>query len=143
MNIYFKKIVEDAILPCKNTKDDVGYDVYAVSSVVIPAHSYSKVAIGLQVSHIDYGLWIRVESRSGLAFKNGIFAFNGIIDNGYRGEIGILLFNFSNKNYQIKKGDKIAQLVVYNYNNVNVGFSDSVSSTDRGSSGFGSSDKGN
>jgi dUTP pyrophosphatase len=136
--IAFEKTHCNAILPSKTYPQDVGWDLYAVEDVTIPAKSQNVVDIGLKLAYLDQGYWFKIESRSGLAFNHNITAFAGIIDNTYRGVIGIKLFNFSTIDYQVKVGDRIAQMVIYMENidfDVQWG---NVVQTHRGSGGFGS-----
>jgi dUTP pyrophosphatase len=151
MNEYttfsFLKTHPKAILPTRAHSDEPGsgnsgYDVYAVEDVLVPARGTSVVPVGLTLADLPKGVWIRIESRSGLAFKHNITAFNGIIDNNYRGDLGVKLFNFSDVDYQVLIGDRIAQLVLYPLVLVKEGhgpkWSEEASETDRGSSGHGS-----
>jgi len=137
--IAFIKTHADAILPTSNHSSDSGYDVYAVEDKTIYARSSSVVDVGLKFAHIPEGYWVRVEGRSGLSFKHSILPHPGIIDNLYRGNAGILLYNHSDNHYTVKKGDKIAQLVVYKLYKPELTFTDEVSETARGENGFGSS----
>jgi len=141
--ICFFKLNEDARLPERNHKEkltgDSGYDIYSIEDMVIPAHSTKKVAVGLAIAYIQEGYWIRIESRSGLYFKHGLTAFNGIIDNSYTGELGISMINNSNNDYEIKKGDRIAQLVVYNLIEPEISWSSQKKESLRGEKGIGSS----
>jgi dUTP pyrophosphatase len=143
--IKFLKTHEDAVLPKKNNADpsigDSGYDMTAVEETVIPARGSAVVPVGLTLAYLSPEFWIRIESRSGLAFKNNITAFNGIIDNPYRGDLGVKLFNHSDADYTVKKGDRCAQLVIYPLVSMEAGWTDSVSETSRGAKGFGSSGK--
>jgi dUTP pyrophosphatase len=141
--ISFIKTHPDAKLPQQNNKDmltgDTGYDIYCVEDTFVDAHSTQKVECGLEIAHIDAGYWIRVESRSGLYFKHGLTVFNGIIDNCYRGMLGISMINNSDKSYTIMKGDRIAQLVIYKLEQVNMSWAENKTETNRGDKGFGSS----
>lgn len=136
--LKFEKCHADAKLPTKNHESDTGYDVYSVEDVIIPANSSNVVPVGLKFADIPEGYWIKVESRSGLGFKHSIFAHPGIIDNGYRGDAGVKLYNFSKTDYAVKKGDRIAQFVVYMNFNMQIEFGN-VNQTARGEKGFGSS----
>jgi dUTP pyrophosphatase len=136
--ITFEKTHPNAILPSKTYQQDVGWDLYAVEDVTIPAKSQNVVDIGLKLAYLDQGYWFKVESRSGLAFNHNITAFAGIIDNTYRGVIGVKLFNFGTLDYHVKAGDRIAQMVIYMENidfDVQWG---KVVETNRGNAGFGS-----
>lgn len=138
--LKFEKTHPDAKLPTKNHESDTGYDVYCVEDKVVPARGSAVVAVGLKFADIPEGYWIKVESRSGLGFKHGITAHPGIIDNGYRGDAGIKLYNLTDTDYTVKKGDRIAQFVVY----LNIGMQveeGNVQETSRGDKGFGSSGK--
>jgi len=97
-----------------------------------------KVDTGLKVD-IPLGYVGIIYSRSGLAFKENITAFQGVIDSGYEGEVGVLLYNHGDKDYKVKKGDKIAQLVVYPVRLDLVPVEDEEAT--RGESGFGSTGK--
>jgi dUTP pyrophosphatase len=141
--LEFLKTHPNAVLPERKHTNlatgDSGYDVTAVEDVVIPARSSALVPTGLTLANVPPGIWIRIESRSGLAFKHNVHAFNGIIDNSYRGDLGVKLINHSDTDYQVTAGDRIAQLVLYPLVVVIRSiFSDAVTETDRGSNGFGS-----
>jgi len=138
--LKFEKTHDCAKLPTKNHESDTGYDVYSVEDKVIPARQSAVVGVGLKFADIPEGYWVKVESRSGLGFKHGISAHPGIIDNGYRGDAGIKLYNLTDTDYTIKAGDRIAQFVVY----MNIGMQvewGTVQETARGEKGFGSSGK--
>ena len=136
--IKFKKVHPDAKLPAKNNPDDVGFDIYSVENRVIPPRGSAVVDVGLEFAYISPDFWVRVEGRSGLGFKYGIAPHPGIIDPGYRGNAGIKLYNNTDNEYIVEKGDKIAQFVVYRNYNVLVEEGETVES-DRGANGFGSS----
>jgi len=139
--IKFIKLHDDAKLPSRNNTTDTGFDVYSVEDVIIPAHTSNKVSCGLQVAYITPGYWFETRGRSGLAFKNDVAPFMGTIDNGYRGELGLKLFNFSNTHYHIKKGDRICQIALVKLQNCYMSFVDEIHETERGGSGFGGSGK--
>lgn len=141
--IEFLKTHPDAVLPERNHKEtftgDAGYDVTAVEDTVIPARGAAIVPIGLKLAKLPPAVWIRIESRSGLQFKHGVSAFNGIIDNQYRGDMGIRLLNHTDTDYTVKKGDRVAQLVLYPLLSYSTSFAEQISETERGEKGFGSS----
>jgi dUTP pyrophosphatase len=138
--IKFFKTHDDAQLPKKNHDDDAGWDLFSVEDKTILPNSKEVVNVGLKLAHLENGYWIRVASRSGMSFKSGILAHPGVIDNGYRGDLGVLLYNHSSNEYHVKKGDRVAQIVVHF--NIDMGVEwGSVQDTDRGSKGFGSSGK--
>ena len=136
--LKFKRVHPDAKLPTKNNASDTGYDVSAVENKVIPARSSAVVDVGLVLADITPGYWFRVEGRSGMGFKHGVQPHFGIIDNQYRGELGVKLYNQTDTDYTVTAGDRIAQFVVYkNYNTVIE--EGEVEDTIRGDKGFGSS----
>lgn len=145
VELRFVKTHEDAQLPSSKNTDpltgDSGYDVYSVEPYIIEPGGSEIVAVGLQLAYITPGYWVRVEARSGLGFKHGIQPHFGIIDNPYRGDMGIKLYNLSRQPYHIQKGDRIAQLVVYPLIVPNVAWTNDVQQTERGNKGFGSSGK--
>lgn len=138
--IKFKKTNENAVIPSKNHADDTGLDVTSVEDKVIPARGSAVVDVGLMFAYIDHGFWVKVEGRSGLGFKHGICPHPGIIDQGYRGDAGIKLYNNTDVDYEVKAGDRIAQFVVYRNFSVDVDEGEIMESK-RGSKGFGSSGK--
>lgn len=139
--LKFVKIHENAKLPQKNHDNDTGYDVSCVEDKVIPARGSAVVDVGLKFANIPIGLWIKVEGRSGLGFKHGIVPHPGIIDNGYRGDAGIKLYNMTDVDYQVKAGDRIAQFVLYPLLQLHspVAFAEEAVESSRGEKGFGSS----
>lgn len=136
--LKFNKTHADAKLPTKNNTSDTGFDVYCVEDKIIPARGSAVVDVGLDFAYITPGYWVKVEGRSGLGFKYGVSPHPGIIDNGYRGNAGIKLYNNTDTNYEVKAGDRIAQFVVYKNYDVGVEEGEKEES-DRGNSGFGSS----
>lgn len=144
--IKFKATHADAQLPVANNTDtgtgDTGYDLVAVENKLIPHSGSDVVPVGLTLADMTPGYWLRIEPRSGLGFKHNIQPHLGVIDNGYRGDLGVKLYNFSDKyDYQVKKGDKIAQLVMYKLLQPACEWAKDVTDTTRGAKGFGSSDK--
>lgn len=147
VSLQFVKTHENAVLPKRNNEDsfdnaqdgDTGYDLTCVEDTVIASGERTVVPVGLKLGFISPGYWIRIESRSGHAFKRGLFAFNGIIDNMYKGDLSVLIINLSENDYEIKKGERIAQLVIYPLISAQCGFCDEPLSSNRGEKGFGSS----
>lgn len=146
IHIKLKKTHENAVLPAANNKElgtgDTGFDMVAVKEQTIPAGGSAVVEVGLTLADISPGYWIRIEPRSGLGFKHSIQPHIGVIDNGYRGDLGVKLYNFNrDKDYQVSPGDKIAQLAIYPLIQPTFKFTDDITDTSRGDRGFGSSDK--
>ncbi len=139
MTLRFKRIHPDAVLPAYAHKSDAGMDVRSVADIVIPPGGRALVPTGL-VAVIPPMHEIQVRPRSGLALKHGVTVLNapGTIDSGYRGEIGVILANFGDGDFQVAKGDKVAQLVFAPVAQPEIEETDDIDETDRGSGGFGS-----
>jgi len=137
--VYVKKLNEDAKIPKYMSENAVGADVTSIENVIIPVGKVKLVKTGL-APEIPNNLEIQVRSRSGLAAKNGVFVLNspGTIDPDYTGEIGVILANFGEKDFEVKKGDRIAQLVISEKPLAQ--FKEKIGDlkeTERGSGGFG------
>jgi dUTP pyrophosphatase len=140
--IKVETIHEDAILPGYAYPSDSGFDLYSVEELTMEPFSRALVSTGLKVS-FDEGYEIQVRPKSGLAINYGITCLNtpGTIDQGYTGEIKVILFNTSNEKFTVKKGMKIAQAVlcpVMNGKFVNIELVEKIQNKDRGNNGFGS-----
>ena len=139
MTLGFKRIHPDAVLPAYAHPSDAGMDVRSVEELVIPAGKRALVHTGLVVL-LPPLYEAQVRPRSGLALKFGVTVLNtpGTIDSGYRGEIGVILANFGDAEFIVKKGDKIAQLVIAPVTQPEVCEVSEIDETDRGAGGFGS-----
>jgi dUTP pyrophosphatase len=120
---------------------DTGYDIFAVEDKVIPANSSAVVDTGIEVAYVTPGYWFAIMPRSGLGFKYGLQPHLGTIDNPFRGGLGVKLYNFSDILYEVKKGDRIAQIIFYPIIEPVISWSDEKIETARGENGFGSSGK--
>lgn len=142
MTLGFKRIHPDAVLPAYAHPSDAGMDVRSVEELVIPAGKRALVHTGLVVL-LPPLYEAQVRPRSGLALKHGITVLNtpGTIDSGYRGEIGVILFNSSDVDFQIKKGDRVAQVVIAPVTQPVIEEAQEIDETDRGAGGFGSTGK--
>ena len=147
VRIKFVSTHKDAILPAKNHPDnligDAGYDLFAVEDTVIPARGSTVVPVGLKLGYISPGYWFKIEARSGNGFGKGLEPHPGIIDNPYRGDLGVKLFNFTDVDQIIEKGKGAAQFVLYKMIPSYCGWieEEDVRLTERAEKGFGSSDK--
>ena len=143
--IKFVKTHPNAKLPSSQEGDvnygDTGYDLFSVEDITIPARNSAVVNIGITLGDVHPGFWIRIEPRSGMGFKSSIQPHLGVIDNGYRGDMGVKLYNFSDDDYDVSVGDRVAQLAVYPLIRPRMTWVDEVVETDRGSCGFGSTGK--
>lgn len=139
VKIHFIKKHPDAVLPSKKNINDTGYDLVSVEDVVIPAKGSAEVPTGLQVAKTEKGLWYLILPRSGMGFKYGIQPHLGVIDNEYRGDLGVKLYNFSDQDYNVTKGDRVAQIAYFPLLCVDSAWAENIEETNRGSNGFGSS----
>jgi dUTP pyrophosphatase len=142
MDLGFTKLHPDAVTPKYNYGSDSGFDLHSVEDVTIGPFGRSLVPTGLSLDIKD-GYEIQVRTKSGLAINQGLMVLNspGTVDNGYQGEIKVILFNVNNHEITIPKGMKIAQAVLCPVVNglwVNLEEKDTVEKKDRNNNGFGS-----
>jgi len=139
MTLKFKRLVPDAVLPAYAHPSDAGMDLRSVEDLTIEPGKRALVHTGLVVL-LPPMYEAQVRPRSGLAIKNGVTVLNtpGTIDSGYRGEVGVILANFGDVPFVVKKGDKIAQMVIAPVTQPEIVETDVVDETDRGAGGFGS-----
>ncbi|WP_022930880.1 dUTP diphosphatase [Treponema bryantii] len=130
-----------AVIPEYKTSGAAGADLCALldAPLTIPAGSYAMVPTGL-FFEIPEGYEVQVRPRSGLAAKYGVTVLNtpGTIDSDYRGEIKIILINLGGSDFTINSGDRIAQMVVAPVTQASFSLTQSLSETERGTGGFGS-----
>ena len=134
-----KKLRSDAIAPQYAHPGDAGLDVFAAEEAVIPGQASKLVPTGVSLE-LPRGTEAQVRPRSGLALKHEISVLNtpGTIDEGYRGEVGVILVNHGQTDFKVTRGMKIAQMVIAPVLRVEVKECDSLSDTSRGEGGFGS-----
>ena len=135
--LKFKLLSGDATLPTRATTGSAGLDLYASEETSISSGSRRVVKTDLSLA-VPMGTYARIAPRSGLAFKHGIDVCAGVVDSDYRGPLGVVLSNLSDKTFEIKKGDRIAQLIIEQIAILDPVEVDSLDSTTRGSGGFGS-----
>ena len=122
---------------------DAGLDLYSSINCELKPFERKKIPTGIKIS-IPQGYAGFIQPRSGLAIKNGISVANtpGLIDSGYRGEVCAIRINLDPKNtFEIKKGDKICQLVIHKVEEVKLETTEDLGETSRGEGGFGSTGK--
>ena len=114
-----------------------GYDLYSAYDYIVPSQGkvMAKTDLSVRVPDGTYG---RVAPRSGLAAKHHIDVGAGVVDQDYTGNLGVVLFNHDAKDFEIKKGDRIAQLICEKIEYPDIEEVPSLNSTERGSGGFGS-----
>ncbi|KAJ7774232.1 dUTPase-like protein [Mycena maculata] len=136
-NLLIKRLSEKAKLPTRGSPLSAGYDLYSAEKKVVPAHGKTLVDTQISIA-VPAGTYGRVAPRSGLASKFMIDTGAGVIDADYRGVVFVLLFNHSDKDFQVEEGDRIAQLIIERIHTPDVLEVEDLDETLRGTGGFGS-----
>lgn len=140
MNLQIPVIVDDVKhLPHRANPDDAGADLHAASSLTVPAGGRTLVPTGVRAA-VPHGYALFIHPRSGLALKHGITVLNapGTIDAGFRGEIGVILFNTTDQGFTVNAGDRIAQAIVQKVELAEFLPVPALPVSERGTGGFGS-----
>ncbi len=139
MKVIIKKLSPDAVIPQYAHVGDSGMDLCSIEDVVIRPGSWSTVRTGLSVE-LPPGTEAQVRPRSGLAARHAITVLNtpGTIDQGYRGEVCVVLANLGNEPFAVTVGMRVAQMVICPVFRVDIEESNTLSETKRASGGFGS-----
>ena len=141
MKLLIKKLNENATIPQKQTEFSAGYDLYSAEDIVVKSRETAKVHTGISTEiEGDKNVVLLIYARSSMATKFGLAPANcvGVVDWDYRGEIIVALHNSSDKDYEIKCGDRIAQLIVAPIFTPEIEEVTELSDTTRGTGGFGS-----
>ena len=139
MKLLVEKINEKAIIPFKAHKGDAGMDLFSVEQVILKPMERKLIHTGIKIQ-LPKNTEAQIRPRSGLALKNGITVLNtpGTIDEGYRGEIGIILINLGTEEFKVEEGMKVAQMVIKPTLTLEVEEVVELTETTRGEGGFGS-----
>jgi dUTP pyrophosphatase len=141
MHVKIRRLDPDLPLPTRQHEDDAGYDLVArVDAKLAPAGGRVAIPTGVAIA-IPPGYAGFVQPRSGLALRNGITLLNtpGLVDSGYRDELRVILVNLDPvEEFTIRRGDRIAQLVIQKVETPELTVVDELDDTDRGVGGFGS-----
>lgn len=141
MDVRIKKLNNLAKIPTRGSKFSAGYDLYAATDkdIQIPPHSTVKIGTGLAME-LPVGWFGAIFARSGIATKRGLRPANcvGVCDADYRNEYIVAIHNDSNETMTIQSGERIAQLVLLPYQDIDFKEFDELNNTDRGMGGFGS-----
>ncbi|KAG8389941.1 hypothetical protein BUALT_Bualt01G0031500 [Buddleja alternifolia] len=132
-----KRLSEKAILPSRASPLSAGYDLSSAAETKVPARGKALIPTDLSIA-VPEGTYARIAPRSGLAWKHSIDVGAGVIDADYRGSVGVILFNYSDVDFEVKPGDRIAQLIIERIITPEVTEVDDLDSTVRGLGGFGS-----
>nr|KAF6386556.1 deoxyuridine triphosphatase [Myotis myotis] len=140
LRLRFVRLSEHATAPTKGSARAAGYDLYSAYDYTIPPMEKTLVKTDIQIA-LPSGCYGRVAPRSGLAAKHFIDVGAGVIDEDYRGNLGVVLFNFGKEKFEVKKGDRIAQLICERIFYPEIEEVQVLDDTERGSGGFGSTGK--
>lgn len=132
-------IAEEEFLPKYSNPGDAGADLKSSTDAIVPARGRVLVTTGVRIA-LPAGHVALVHPRSGLAAKHGITVLNtpGTVDAGYRGEIMVTLFNSSDEDFVVRRGDRIAQLVIQKFEHADFIQVSELPDSARGTDGFGS-----
>ncbi|PFH52621.1 hypothetical protein AMATHDRAFT_139508 [Amanita thiersii Skay4041] len=133
--LLVKRHSEKARLPTRGSTLAAGYDLYSAENKVVPAHGKALVDTQISIA-VPIGTYGRVAPRSGLASKYMIDTGAGVIDADYRGIVFVLLYNHSDSDFEVKEGDRIAQLILERI--YTPAIAENLDQTVRGAGGFGS-----
>lgn len=141
-NIKINLLHEDAKMPHRANEGDAGLDIYSIEEKVINVGETSLISTGIQME-LPKGTEAQIRPRSGLALKHSVTVLNspGTIDEGYRGELKVILINHGREAFVVEKGMRIAQMVIAPVLQVTLTQTGNLTDSDRGNSGFGSSGK--
>jgi len=139
VRLEVKRLHPGATIPDRAHPGDAGLDLYAAADLDIPPGETRLVGSGVAIA-LPPGTEGQVRPRSGLALKHSVTVLNtpGTIDEGYRGEVGVILINHGRTVFAVRRGMKVAQLVIAPTLEVDVATVDTLSDTPRGEGGFGS-----
>ncbi len=138
--LKIKKMHPDATIPHIAHEGDAGFDLISPEKFVVTPGERVSVPTGIAME-IPYGYAGLIWEKSGLSHKYGLKTMGGVIDAGYRGEVKVGMINLSKETYTFEKGHKIAQMIIQKVEDVVVEEVDELSTSERGTGGFGSTGK--
>lgn len=137
MKLQIKKNHPDARIPRYTIEGDAGLELYSLEDVSLSPDERRIVKTGISMK-IPKGYVGLIWDKSGIAVKGGIKTMGGVIDSNYRGDVGVILKNLSDEVYEIKRGDKIAQMLIQKVECSIIEEVNELDETERGDGGFGS-----
>lgn len=140
MLLRIKKLRPDAVLPTYAHPGDVGMDLYSLENYILQPSERRVFDLGF-ATEFEPGYAAIVKDKSSLPKNGGIHTMGGVYDAGYRGEYNVQLINLGKEPYEIKKGNKIAQLIIYPIVIAELEETDELSDSSRGDGRFGSTGK--
>jgi dUTP pyrophosphatase len=136
MKIKIKKLHSDAKIPLYAHEGDAGMDLFSIENLILKPKHRAIIGTGISIE-LPKGYVSLIWDKSGIASK-GIKTMGGVIDSGYIGEYKVVLVNLSSKDYEIKKGQKIAQVLIQKVENPNIEIVKELSKSSRARGAFGS-----
>lgn len=138
--IKIKRLSEDGMMPTKANPNDACYDLYSTVNTIIQPNEIVIIPTDISIE-MPYGFEGQIRPRSGLAAKHGITVLNapGSIDKNFTGNVSIILINLGKETYEIKYGDRVAQIAFRKVDETELIEVNELEETDRGQNGFGSS----
>lgn len=137
MKVLIKKISGEAKIPDYAHKGDAGMDLYSCEDCEIMPGEIKGIKTGIAME-IPFGFVGLVWDKSGLSAKNSVHRLAGVIDSGYRGEIIVVLANLGKQKFDVRKHNKIAQMLIQKIESPELEEAEELSCTSRGKGGFGS-----
>ncbi|MBL7114299.1 MAG: dUTP diphosphatase [Kiritimatiellae bacterium] len=139
MLLRVKRLSEDAVVPHYAHPGDAGLDLFSIEHRELASGASALVKTGISIQ-LPPGTEAQVRPRSGMALKHAVTVLNtpGTIDEGYRGEVGVILINHGSDAFVVEKGMKIAQMIIKPVITADIEEVDELSDTHRGEGGFGS-----
>ena len=139
VNVKVKLLTQNAKTPSKATSGAAGFDLYAAEAVTVPSRERRLIKTNVAME-IPAGFYGRIAPRSGLAFKYGLDVMAGVIDSDYRGDVGVIIYNTDPIPFEVKVGDRIAQIIFEFAPEAAITDAD-LSDTNRGGQGYGHTGK--
>lgn len=137
MKLKILKLDKNAPTPSYAKQGDAGLDLYSAEDFILKSGERKAVETGIKME-IPEGYVGLIWDKSGMASNNGIKTMAGVVDSGYRGEIKIVLVNLGTENFEIKKSQKIAQMLFQKIEHPEIEIVESLNDSHRGEGGFGS-----
>lgn len=138
--LKIKKLHSNAKLPERAYPGDAGLDLFSIEDLVIKKGERATISTGIAIELPENCTGL-IWDRSGLAFKHGVTGLGGVVDHSYRGEVKVCLINLGPEDYEVKAGEKVAQIIVQHFVELNPVFVEELSDGHRADRGFGSSGK--
>ena len=136
MTLRVEKLHPDAVIPTRTSPHSVGYDLYSMEDITVPSMDRRIVSTGVCAT-LPPGVYGRIAPRSGMTLKYGIQTGAGVVDPDFTGELVVVLFNFGSEDFEIKRGNRIAQMILERCETPLIEEVIELTETERGDNGFG------